>query len=146
MVILVPLLALVVGLLLGAVISDQVPPALTPYLAVAVLAGLDSVIGGTRSHLEGKFQTDVFSTGFLFNILIATFFVWLGNGIGLNLTLAAVVVFGMRMFTNLSLIRRMMLTRLSERRARQKFERAMADQPRSSDPEQAPASPESAAH
>lgn len=124
--ILIPILALFVGLLLGAQLSSVVPPALAPYLSVAVLAGLDSICGGSRSYLEGKFQADIFSSGFLFNILLAIFFVWLGLGIGLNLLLAVAVVFGTRIFTNLSLIRRVFVSRMSDQKAKRMAERESA--------------------
>jgi small basic protein len=117
-VILIPVLALAVGILLGALISAEVPMAYAPYVSVAVLAGLDSICGGSRSYLEGKYQQDIFVTGFLFNILVAIFFVWLGLGIGLNLMLAAALVFGWRIFNNLSLIRRLILSRMADQRAR----------------------------
>ncbi len=116
--ILIPILAMIVGLILGALVSAQVPLAWAPYMSVAVLAGLDSICGGSRSYLEGKFNQDIFVSGFLFNILIAVFFVWLGVGIGLNLMLAAALVFGMRIFTNLSLIRRLFLTKIAEKKRR----------------------------
>lgn len=121
--ILIPILALIVGVLLGALISAQVPLSFAPYVSVAVLAGLDSICGGSRSYLEGKFQQDIFVSGFLFNILVAIFFVWLGIGIGLNLMLAAAVVFGMRIFTNLSLIRRLFLSRMADQRKRKSLVR-----------------------
>jgi len=117
-VILIPILAMIVGLILGALVSAQVPLEWAPYMSVAVLAGLDSICGGSRSYLEGKFNQDIFVSGFLFNILIAVFFVWLGVGIGLNLMLAAALVFGMRIFTNLSLIRRLFLSKWAEKKRR----------------------------
>ncbi len=116
--ILIPILALIVGLILGALVSAQVPLDWAPYMSVAVLAGLDSICGGSRSYLEGKFNQDIFVSGFIFNILIAVFFVWLGVGIGLNLMLAAALVFGMRIFTNLSLIRRLFLSKLAQNKRR----------------------------
>lgn len=124
--ILIPVLALIVGALLGALFSAQVPAAATPYLSVAVLAGLDSICGGLRSYLENKFQADIFSSGFLFNIVLAVFFTWLGIGIGLNLLLAVAVVFGTRIFSNLSLIRRIFISRITERQARKAAEREVA--------------------
>lgn len=114
--ILIPLLALIVGFALGAVLAVDIPPASAPYVAVAVLAGLDSVFGGSRSILEGKFQTEIFLTGFLMNILAALFLVWLGEGIGITLVTVAAIVFGIRIFTNLSLIRRIILSRLTQKR------------------------------
>jgi small basic protein len=118
-VILVPIIALLIGVALPlffglapiAGVSGQ-------YLAVACLAGLDSVCGGIRAGLEGKFHNDVFATGFVSNTVIAFFLAWLGDRIGINLVLAAVVVLGARVFTNLSLIRRYALTRWQDRQQR----------------------------
>jgi small basic protein len=118
-VILLPLIALLVGLLLPKLFGL---PAITglsaEYLAVACLAGLDSICGGVRAGLEGKFHNDVFATGFISNTIIVFFLAWLGDQIGINLVLAAVVVLGARVFTNLSLIRRYALTRWQDRQQR----------------------------
>jgi small basic protein len=81
------------------------------YLAVACLAGLDTVFGGVRGGLEGKFNSVVFLTGFFSNTLIAFFLCWLGDRIYVNLLFAVVLVLGARIFTNLSLIRRFAITR-----------------------------------
>ena len=124
---LLPVLAIIIGILLGAMISG-VPVGLAGYLTVAVLAGMDSFFGGIRSLMEGKYQTDVFVTGFIANILVATFLVWLGQGIGANLSLVAALVFGTRIFTNLSLVRRMLLTQVRDRQERRRRERDDAAQ------------------
>ena len=120
--ILIPILALILGVLLGAVLAKDVPLHLAPYISVAVLASLDSVCGGTRSQLDGKFQSDIFITGFLANIVAAMFLVWLGDKIGIGLLQVAAIVFGIRIFTNLSLIRRIMIGRFAENRDRKRRE------------------------
>ena len=125
---LLPILAIIIGVLLGAMISGGVPLAMAGYLTVAVLAGMDSFFGGIRSLMEGKYQTDVFVTGFIANILAAIFLVWLGNGIGAQLSLVAALVFGTRIFTNLSLVRRMLLTQVRDRQERRRREREEAVQ------------------
>ena len=127
--ILIPIVALAVGLLLGTLVSGNLPPAVAPFLSVAVLAGLDSTLGGTRSQMEGKFSPAIFLSGFVFNILFASFLVWLGMNIGVNLVLVAAFVFGARIFQNLSLIRRMIVTKLADRRARAQFEQDSGSQP-----------------
>lgn len=81
------------------------------YLSVAVLAGLDAVFGGIRAGVEKRFRSDVFISGFLVNMPLAAGLVWLGSVIGVELYLAAVVTFGWRIFTNLSVIRRHLLER-----------------------------------
>jgi len=123
-VILIPILALILGILIPILIPNMpvVPGVWGRYLAVICLAGLDTVLGGVRSGLEGKFRTDVFYTGFFANVLIAFFFAWLGDRLGINLYLAAGLVLGSRIFVNLSLIRRWMLTKWQDAAERRKRE------------------------
>src|SRR5436305_8262581 len=99
------------------------------YMAVACLAGLDTVLGGIRSGLEGKFHTDVFTTGFISNILIAFFLAWLGDRMGINLYLAVALVLGARIFTNLSLIRRFLLTKWQDARERKRLQQGVTTSP-----------------
>jgi small basic protein len=115
---LIPLVALIVGFLLGMITFIPVSPELGVYLGVGVIAGLDSVFGGWRSALEGKFQNDVFITGFVSNVLIASLLALVGDRLGIDFYLAAVLVMGWRMFTNLSMIRRHALNRWQDARAR----------------------------
>lgn len=100
------------------VLVSPLPGAPGQYIAIACLAGLDTILGGIRSGLEGKFYNDVFVTGFVSNIFIAFFLSWLGDQIGVNLFLAAALVLGARIFTNLSLIRRFLLTKYQDARQR----------------------------
>ena len=88
----IPLVALVVGALLGLVLQPTVPAFLAPYLPVAVVAALDAIFGGIRARLDGTFSDRVF----------------LGDqlGVGSELSTAVVVVLGVRMFQNLAEVRR----------------------------------------
>lgn len=121
--ILVPLIALLLGALLALVLKVRVADAMGQYLAVACLAGLDTVLGGLRSAYESKFQTDVFLSGFFANVVIAFFIAWLGDKIGINLYMVVALVMGMRIFTNLSLLRRYVLVRATDWIAKRKKER-----------------------
>lgn len=96
----------------------SVPPYLAPYLSLAALAGLDSIFGGIRAGIEGKFHDDIFLTGFVVNTLLAGLLAYLGDRIGVDLFLAALVALGGRIFLNLSLIRRYWLTQMQLSRAR----------------------------
>ena len=82
------------------------PAQYAQYLSLAALAGLDSLIGGVRAGTEGKFKSDVFISGFLTNALLAALLAYLGDVMGQNLGLAALVALGGRIFVNLSIIRR----------------------------------------
>jgi small basic protein len=84
----------------------SVPLVAGQYLSLAALAGLDSLIGGVRGATEGKFKNNVFVSGFVVNTLLAVFLAYLGERLGQDLALAAVVALGGRIFLNLSLIRR----------------------------------------
>src|SRR5271166_4975437 len=96
------------------------------YLAIACLAGLDTICGGVRSGLEGKFHPDIFITGFFSNIIIAFGLAWLGDKIFVDLFLAVALVLGWRIFTNLSLIRRYLLTRIKDAADRRRLEGSAA--------------------
>ena len=119
--ILIPILALVVGITVGLLLRLE-PGPLGPFLGVAVIAGLDSVFGGSRSAIEGKFRTDIFVTGFLGNIVISAGLLWLGNKISVNLFLVVALVLGTRIFNNLSIMRRMLLTYIIDMRAKRQRE------------------------
>lgn len=126
--ILLPILAMIVGAIIAWFFVVPIHSAeLALYLAIACLAGLDTVLGGVRSGLEGKFHTDVFVTGFVSNIAIAFFLAWLGDRVlGVNLYLAVALVLGARIFTNLSLIRRFLLTKWQDARERKRLQRELA--------------------
>lgn len=122
--ILLPILALILGIVVGWAMfqGSPLPGIGGVYLGVGVLAGLDSVLGGLKSVLMGDFRTDVFLTGFLVNTVFAAALAWFGDQIGVNLYLAAVLVMGWRIFNNLGLIRRQLLTGYNEMRRRRQLE------------------------
>jgi len=114
-----PILGLIAGFAVGLYafsvisISGELASVYAPYLSVATLAGLDTLLGGIRAGIEGRFQDDIFISGFFLNTLLAAGLAYLGDKIGVDLFLAAVVVLGSRVFLNLSLIRRYYLTKLA---------------------------------
>lgn len=101
-----PLVGLLLGIGIGLALNIPIPLAYSKYLGIAVLAALDSAIGGLRSSLEMKFNDKLFFTGFFSNTLMAAFIVFMGDRLGIDLYLAAVVAFGVRLFQNLALVRR----------------------------------------
>lgn len=120
----IPIVALILGILLAQLLPIGALSGVAGlYMAIACLAGLDTVTGGIRAGVEGKFSTDVFLTGFVSNIVISFFLAWLGDQIGVNLYLAAVLVLGTRIFTNLSLIRRFVLNKMHDNRERRRLQR-----------------------
>lgn len=102
-------IAILLGCVLGALIGINVPMVSYSYsifLAIAVVAALDSVFGGITSVLKGNFDLKIFLSGFFCNSILSMLLTYLGQRLNLDIYLAAVVVFVGRMFTNLTIIRR----------------------------------------
>lgn len=106
-----PLLGLFFGAIIGSAISFEIPVVYVKYMSVAVLASLDSVFGGIKSVLEDTFDGTVLLTGFFTNALLAALLAYLGDRLGVDLYMAAVFAFGVRLFQNLATIRHYLLCR-----------------------------------
>lgn len=101
---------LVIGLVIGCFLPWHVPSQYSLYMATGLLAALDSALGGMNARVKKTFKLSIFLSGSFGNAFIAVFLTWLGEKLGLPLYLAAVVVFGTRMFQNFAEIRRELLT------------------------------------
>ena len=110
-----PVLGLIVGVAIGFVTNVTIPIAFSSYLSIAILAALDTVFGGVRASLEKTFDETVFLSGFFFNTLVAALLAYIGVQLGVDLYLAAVVAFGVRLFQNIAVIRRIVFNRVGSR-------------------------------
>ena len=106
-----PIIGLIIGVILGLSSEITVPVEYRSYLSIAVLAALDTIFGGIRSYLENVFDIKVFMSGFFFNTLLAAGLAFLGVYMGIDLYLAAIFAFGVRLFNNIAVIRRIMIGR-----------------------------------
>ncbi len=97
------------GIVIGLHIPLEIPMIYVQYMSIGILAALDSVLGGLRAHLEGNYENIVFITGFAVNALLASGLAYMGDRLGVELYLAAIVAFGVRVFDNLAIIRRDLL-------------------------------------
>jgi len=88
------------------------------YIAVAVVAGVDSIVGAIRSAIEGKFNDRVFVSGFFTNALLSASVLAIGNQLHQGQTFATAIVVALiiRLFNNLGFIRRFIVARLFEKR------------------------------
>lgn len=100
---------LLIGVLIGFQLPILLPVIYVKYMSIGVLAALDSVFGGIRAYMEDSFDNVIFISGFITNSLLAAGLAYLGDRLGLELYLAAVIVFGTRLFQNLGIIRRYLL-------------------------------------
>jgi small basic protein len=101
-----PVLALVIGVLVGLQASFTVPQEYARYTAVAILAAMDAILGAVRAELSKSYQNRIFISGLLANVALAVLLTYLGDRLGADLSLAAIVAFGVRMFNNAAIIRR----------------------------------------
>ena len=100
-------LGLIIGVVLGVFVKPDIPIILQPYLPIMVVAALDALLGAARAYFERSFSDKVFIS-FISNVVTATLLVFLGNqlGVGSQLQTAVIVVLGIRIFSNVSAIRR----------------------------------------
>ena len=102
-------LAIIVGCILGAILGMNAPIisyTYSTYLAIAVIAALDSVFGGISSVLKKTFDLKIFLSGFFVNSILSILLTVLGQKLNVDIYLATIVVFVSRMFNNLTIIRR----------------------------------------
>lgn len=112
------IIAILIGCILGAIIGMNGPVisySYSGYLAIAIIAALDSVFGGITSVVKGNFDLKIFITGFFGNAILAMILTWLGVKLNVDIYLAAIVVFVGRMFTNFAIIRRYYIDKWSEK-------------------------------
>ena len=104
----VGILILVIFILFGILIGQNVviPYSSYQYVAVAILACLDSVFGAIAASTGKNFKMKIFLSGFFFYALFAMFLVYLGEILNVEIYLAAIIVFGGRILNNFSIIRR----------------------------------------
>ena len=105
-VIVVAIVCALIGVVLGLFSPVTVPVSYSRYTAVALLAGLDSIFGAFKAYIAGTYEPRVFVSGLVTNMAIAGGLVYVGDKLGVDLSIAAIVAFGVRIFNNLGAIRR----------------------------------------
>lgn len=111
-------IAILIGCILGAILGMNAPMisyTYSSYLAIAIIAALDSVFGGITSVIKKNFDLKIFITGFFGNAILSILLTILGQKLNVDIYLAAIVVFVGRMFTNLAIIRRYYVDKWSEK-------------------------------
>ena len=110
-------IAILIGCILGALVGINLPIisyTYSSYLAIAIIAALDSVFGGITGALKGEFDFRVFISGFFCNAILSILLTYLGNKLNVDIYLAAIVVFVGRMFINLTIIRKYYIDKWSK--------------------------------
>ena len=113
------ILAIIIGCLIGVAFGINSPAIsyiYSDYLAISIVAAMDSVFGGISSSLKGNFDFKIFVTGFFGNAILSILLTFLGNKLNVDIYLAAIVVFVGRMFNNLTIIRRFYLEKWDKKK------------------------------
>ena len=113
MIFLVMIIAGVLGVIVG-LNAPMISYTYSSYLAIAIIAALDSVFGGVASVINKKFDMKIFISGFFGNAILAILLTVLGEKLNIDIYLAAIVVFVGRMFNNLGIIRRYYVEKWTE--------------------------------
>lgn len=108
-------ICLVLGLVLGLFVPLYIPPDFAPYVGIAIFAALDSVFGALVASLHKNFDLNIFSTGFLANTILAVLLTYAGKALGINIEIAVLIVFTMRLLQNFALIRRFLLNKYAKK-------------------------------
>lgn len=102
-------LTIILGCILGAIVGMNAPIisyTYSSYLAIAIIAALDSVFGGISAVIKKNFDLKIFLSGFFGNAILSIALTYLGEKLNVDIYLAAIIVFVGRMFINLGIIRR----------------------------------------
>lgn len=111
-------ISIIIGCILGAIIGMHTPVisyTYSSYLAIAIIAALDTVFGGITSVLKKNFDLKIFLSGFFGNAILSILLTLLGEKLNVDIYLAAIIVFVGRMFTNLAIIRRYYIEKWSQK-------------------------------
>lgn len=111
-------LCIILGCIFGMLVGVNMPVVsytYSSYVAIAIVAAMDTVLGGISSYIQKKFDIKIFITGFFGNAILSILLTYLGNKLNVDIYLAAVFVFVGRMFTNLGIIRRYYVEKISEK-------------------------------
>ena len=113
------LIGCIIGALLGMV-APVIPYTYSGYLAIGIIAAIDSVFGGITAVMKGNFDLKIFVSGFFGNAILSILLTFLGEKLNVDIYLAAIIVFVGRMFTNLSIIRRHYLEKWNQKKSETK--------------------------
>lgn len=103
------------GTMIALFAPFNIPTDITHYIAIALLAGFDSIFGGLVAYVNKNFKLNIFLSGFFGNTILAAGILYIGNLWNVDLSIAAIVVFGARLFQNFATLRRFALDKITEK-------------------------------
>jgi len=105
------LLGVFIGIIIGLLSDITIPIEYIKYTAVIIIGIADALFGAIKAEVtKDRFNYIILITGLLFNTLLALGITLIGEKLGLDLYMAATIVFTFRIFTNLGQIRRALIS------------------------------------
>lgn len=95
----------ILGIILGFYLPLNIPVEYSRYTAVGIVGILDSVLGAIKAELQGKYKLSIFLSGLSINMILAILITFMGDRLNLDLYLAILVAFTIRMLQNIGAIR-----------------------------------------
>ena len=123
------IIAIIIGCIIGVILGcilPTIPYTASHYLAIAIVAALDTVFGGIASNIKKNFDMKVFISGFFVNSILAILLTYLGQRLNVDIYLGAIFVFVQRLFNNLGIIRRHYLKKFSK--SKDKFKEELKEE------------------
>ena len=115
---------LIIGILVGVYSPIAIPVEFARYTAVGILGIFDSILGAVRADLQKKYNNTIFLSGLFFNMILAIFITYIGDRLSLDLYLAVLVVFTLRIFQNIATIRYVFLEKfLGKKRVQEEIKK-----------------------
>ena len=105
-------IGLLVGMIGGLLSNLVIPPEFSKYVAIAILACIDTVVGAGVAHFQKTFEVKIFFSGLLINSFIAALLTYVGSLLNFDMAIAATLVFGTRIFNNFAVMRRLLFSRI----------------------------------
>jgi len=109
------IIGLTLGIVFGTLSNIRIPAEYSSYVSIAILAALDTLFGGVRAYLNKSFDLKVFTTGFFFNSILAAALAYIGVQLRIDLYMAAVFAFGVRLFNNIAVVRRILIDKIGKK-------------------------------
>ena len=97
-----PLIGLIAGIFFGYIL--QISPN-EKICAVIIFAAIDSICGGLTAKLNSNFSDLILIIGFFTNLAFGMILILFGNFFEMDLYYIALLIFGLRIFKNISILK-----------------------------------------
>ena len=98
-------LGIAIGIILGIISPIYITDEFSPYIAIVILVGVDTIFTGVRNDLNQRFKQDIFISDFIGNSILGVSLAFIGEKLGVPIHLAVLIVVVGRIFKNFSVLK-----------------------------------------